>query len=139
MLGYIEDKLALIKAQSRSITEKMARQRAPNSRHVMLLYTIGLYLLAVALLTPYSGYLDGKSFFEVAKASPWNQFWDWPAAWCSLKVIFLSAGLFLLTGSLGLFLSSVQRKSAAQAMQFLSLVPLLVFCLGLFYFVKALL
>ena len=117
----------------------MARQSATNPRHVILFYSVGLYLVAVALLTPYSGYLDGKSFFEVAQASPWSEFWDWPAAWCSLKMIFLSFGVFMLTASVGLYLSSLERKSAGQALQLLSLAPLLASCLGLFYLVKALL
>ncbi len=114
-------------------------QKGGRSRKGLLLYAIGLYLLLVVFLSPHAGYGEGKSFFKVAEASPWDWWWDWAAVWCSLKIILLSLGVFSLIAAFETLLKVLNRESLAKAILFLRAVPGLGFGLGLYYLVKALL
>jgi hypothetical protein len=108
------------------------------ARRVLLLYATGIYLQAVVFLSPHSGYLEGRSFVQVALASSWDQWWDWPAAWCSVKIILFGLGLGLLIAALGLMLKLVKRDAVGNALLCLSSLCALGFWLGSYYLVKAL-
>jgi hypothetical protein len=60
-------------------------------------------LLAIVFLTPQAGSAQGRTFFEVASQSRWQNLYDWPAAWCSLKIILLFCGVFSLVFALCAF------------------------------------
>lgn len=114
----------------------------PNSilgRQVLLLYAIGFYLLAVAFLAPHAGDVDGSSFFMIAMGSPWDRWWDWAAAWCSVKIILLSLGLASLMAALGMMLKISRLESLGNAILWCSFGPAMGFWLGAYYLVKALL
>jgi hypothetical protein len=113
-------------------------QNGRRSRRILLWYAAGFYLLVIVFLSPHAGYWEGKSFFKVAQASPWDRWWDWAAAWCSVKLILLSLGVFSLMAALGTWLKGLNRKLWAKAMLGLSAVPSLGFGLGAYYLVKAL-
>jgi hypothetical protein len=105
----------------------------------LLLYTGGVGLLALVVLTPHSGYGDWRSFLAVAQASPWSRWWDWAAAWCSLKLILASLGVFALLAAFSSLLDGYRRKWLANAVLLLGTAPGAVFWLGAYYLVKALL
>lgn len=56
----------------------------------------GGYLLTLVLITPHEGSSQGESFLEGAKHSAWNTLGNWAAAWCSLKIILFSIGVWCL-------------------------------------------
>jgi hypothetical protein len=115
----------------------MNRQRE-SYRQVGLLSLVGLGLLGCAFFAPDAGRHAGL-FFSVAMQTTWQNPLDWPAAWCSVKIILWSFGLFLLIESTGTLLTVRKHKSLAGPVFFLQVVPCLGLGLGGFYLVKALL
>jgi hypothetical protein len=93
-------------------------QKGWLSRKGLLLYAIGLCLLIVVFLSPHAVYGEGRSFFKVAGASPWNRWWDWAAVWCSVKIILLSLGVFSLLAAFETLLKILHRESLAKAILF---------------------
>ena len=49
--------------------------------------------MLIGLVAPYPGRQEGRSLFEVARDSSWRNLGDWPAAWCSIKLILLALGI----------------------------------------------
>jgi hypothetical protein len=103
----------------------------------LLSYVAGFYLVAIAFLLPHPGRVEGRSFFEIARSSPWDRWGDWPAAWCSVKIILLSLGVFLLLHACGTLLTAVTRKTFGNLAMFLSAASTLGIWAGLYYLVKA--
>jgi hypothetical protein len=112
---------------------------ASQNRRVLLLYATGFYLLAVAFLAPHAGYVQGQTFFQVARDSPWDRWWDWAAAWCSVKIILLSLGLSAVMAALGMMLKILRRESLGNVALLFSAGSAMGFWLGTYYLVKALL
>ena len=109
------------------------------SRRGLLLYAIGLWLLVIVFLSPHAGSGEGRLFFKVAEASPWDEWWDWAAAWCSVKIILLSLGVWSLIAAFETLLKVSNRESLAKAILYLSALPSIGLGLGIYYLVKALL
>jgi hypothetical protein len=116
-----------------------AKHKRWLSNRVLFLYVIGFCLLAIVWLSPHAGCWEGKSFFNVAQASPWDRWWDWPAAWCSLKIILLSVGTFSFLVACRLLLKMWNQETLGKVLLGLIAVPSLGFWLGVYYLVKALL
>ena len=108
-------------------------------RQVGLLCLIGFSLLAVVWFSPDAGQNQHTSFIKVASASSWLEPGDFAAAWCSLKIILFSVGLFLFIESAGTLLAVMRRKHLALTVFFLQVVPFLGFVSGTYCLVKALL
>jgi hypothetical protein len=70
---------------------------------------VGVGLVGVTFFVPDAGGHPG-SFFRVAMQTTWQNLLDWPVAWCSLKIILLSVGLFLIIESTGTVLAVKQFK-----------------------------
>ena len=113
--------------------------RLQTHQTALFLYAIGFCLLAVVLLAPDAGHVSGRSFFKMAAESPWDRWWDWAAAWCSVKIILLSLGAGSLLSALAILLKLLHQESLARAVLMLTAVFLSVFCLGAFLLVKAVL
>lgn len=64
---------------------------------------------------------------------------DYPAAWCSFKIILLCLGLFLVIESVGTILSVLKLKAIALPAYCLHLVPGPGVLLGSYCLLKALL
>ncbi len=107
-------------------------------RHIRFLSLTGLGLLAFALLAPNIGERQG-SFFSVAMQCTWRDLWELPAAWCSVKIILLSTGLFLLIESTGTVLAIKKIKSLVLPVSLMQAVPCLGFFFGGYYLIKSLL
>ena len=103
------------------------------------LYSAGLLLMALVLLSPDASYSEGRTFFEVARASPWERWWDWLAAWCSVKIILLSLGATFVIGAVGLWLLDARRRTLGTVVLCLGTLPAAGLWLGAYYLVKALL
>ena len=106
---------------------------------MLFMYATGVYLLTIVVLSPHAHSWEGGSFFKVAHESPWDRWWDWAAAWCSVKIILLSLGVLLLVRALGTWLKILDRELVGNAILRLSAAPCLGLALGSYYLVKALL
>jgi hypothetical protein len=107
-------------------------------RQISLLSLAGLGFFGIAFFTPDPGQHPG-AFFSIATQTTWKHVLEWPAAWCSLKIILSSIGLFLVIESAGTILSLRKRKSLALSVFFLQTLPCLGFLFGSFYLMKSLL
>jgi len=115
----------------------MLQNKQETQRKILLYYFAGFCFLTIVFLSPHAGYLDGESFFSIARSSPWERWGDWPAAWCSLKVIFMSLGVFLVLRALAGLLRLCARKTPGKVVLTLTGAPIAGFWLGLYYLIKA--
>ena len=99
----------------------------------------GLALLVLAFFAPDSSHHHDGSFFKLAINTNWRHVLDLPAAWCSLKIIFLSVGLFLICEAVGTKFARRQQREFAVAVYCLEILPAACFALGVFLLVKSLL
>ena len=118
---------------------KNAWYKLLDDRTALLLYAIGFWFLVLVFLAPDAGYVTGRSFFNVAEASPWDRWWDWAAAWCSVKIILLSVGAGSVLAAVAVLLRLLHRESLAMAVLLLMVAPLAGICAGVFFLVKAVL
>jgi hypothetical protein len=107
-------------------------------RRTSLLSLVGLGLFGFALLAPSIGEHQG-SYFSTAMHCTWRGLWEFPAAWSSLRIILLSAGLFLLIESTGTILAAKKFKSLVLPVFLMQAVPCLGLLFGGYYLVKSLL
>jgi hypothetical protein len=123
--------------QQKVKTRQMPSNEQETQRKILLLYFTGFFFLTIVFLSPHAGYLDGESFISIARSSPWERWGDWPAAWCSLKVIFLSMGVFLVLRALGGLLRLSAGKTPGNVVLTLTGAPIAGFWIGLYYLIKA--
>lgn len=100
---------------------------------------IGVLLLALTYFAPHPGYQEGVSFFEVARNTAWQNWYDWPAAWCSVKVILLSLGWLFLTFWLTTMVGLSVPKMLERVLVLLMALPCLGILGGMYLLVKAVL
>ena len=98
----------------------------------------GIGLLGIVYFIPDSGGRFGE-FFQIAKATTWGRPLEWPAAWCSLKIIISSVALFLIIEAMATILLQMKRRRMAMTVFFTQVVSLFIFFSGAYYFIKALL
>ena len=108
-------------------------------RFAALLCLVGVVLLLVVFLTPDATNRHFRSLLSVARASPWQHWGDWSAAWCSFKIILLSLAGFLILFPHAFVLRLQQRKTLATLI--MAVTPLLfpVYLAGVYYLIKSLL
>ena len=99
----------------------------------------GLILLGIVFLVPNGNGNPAGAFLETARATTWRNLLDWPAAWCSVKLILFSGSLFLLIDSFGTLLLVLRRRRLAGKIFILITLPFMGFFVGGYYLVKALL
>lgn len=100
-------------------------------------FGMGLFLLGVVFLTPYNGFTTGRSFFTIAQNSQWFRPGDWIAAWCSLKIMLLSASGICLVLCVEETLLFMRRIAIANLLILTLLFPLTGLVMGFYYLVKA--
>jgi len=103
------------------------------------LFLAGLCLLGLAFFAPDAAHRHNGSFFKIAAASSWRRPFNLSAAWCSLKIILSSIGLFMVIESLGSILARLKLLDLAKAVFSLQLLSVLFFLMGGYYLMKALL
>ena len=102
-------------------------------------FTISFCLLAFVSLTPNGGHESGATFFQVARDSTWARPLDWPAAWCSIKIIALCVSCFLALDATGTLLILQQRRVLARLCFYSNFLPCVLFLAGSYYLIQALL
>jgi hypothetical protein len=75
----------------------------------------------------------------VARDSLWSQFTDWPAAWCSVKILLLGTGALLLLDAMGNLAIRLKKEFLGLGLLCLGVVPVLLLIFGSYELVKALL
>jgi hypothetical protein len=108
-------------------------------KEVLLVSLAGLILLGIVFLVPDGSGNPASLFFKTASHTRWGNWLDWPAVWCSVKLILFSASLFLLIDSFGTLLLVLNRRRLAGKVFILIGLPFLGFFVGGYYLVKALL
>lgn len=106
---------------------------------VTKLLLLGALLLGAVFLIPDSGQLQHRSFISVAQDSPWSHLFDWPAAWCSAKIIGLSVSAILILEAILKAMMHSAHQTACMVLLVLAIVPMLLGFFGLYEFVKAVL
>lgn len=117
----------------------MANPVSNEIKQIRWFCLLGVCLIGIAIFSPSAAHQPGWSFFQIAQTSPWGQPLDWPAAWCSLKIILFSFGSFLLVEAVGSLLALAKLTSLALSVFFLHLVSGLGMLVGTYYLLKALL
>ncbi|MGA2749677.1 MAG: hypothetical protein ABSG59_12955 [Verrucomicrobiota bacterium] len=115
----------------------MNREEELMLRGTARLMWIGLCGIALVLLLPNPGHLEGQTFYQIARNSAWDNWFDWPAVWCSIKVTLLCVSLLLSMASLGLHLMQLGRTTVAWVVMVLSVAATVGVWLGLYFLVKA--
>ena len=108
-----------------------------NSR-VAIYMLVGFSLVGIVFITPDAGHHVGD-FLNIARSSPWNRFFDLAAAWCSLKIILLGAGLFLLIESIWTILARLKHCEMVVLFFGMQILLVLGMLAGGYYFLPALL
>ena len=106
-------------------------------REVSGLILAGIGLSGIAFFAPDAGHHFG-AFVKVATSSVWQQPLEGAAAWCSLKMILLAGGLFLLIESLAKILAHLGLKVVAMVVFSTEIISILIFLTGGYYLLKAL-
>jgi len=99
----------------------------------------GLAVLGLAWFSPLTVDPQGHFFIARAAESSWTHLGDWAATWCSLKVILLGVGGFLLLMAAIELLVACERDALALMCGTLIVLPVFTFFLGCYYLIKALL
>ena len=89
-----------------------------NSREwwiTLWLLLIGICVVIFIFLTPDAGRQTHTSFFKVAYEAHWSWHSNWAAVWCSVKIILLGFGLFLLVDALGNLAIRMGKETAGLA------------------------
>ena len=121
-------------------TEPALRMKeGKNLRHGGVFLLTGISLIGFAFCGPDAAGRRLGAFFQMAASAPWNQWFNWPAAWCSCTIILLSLGLFLVIEWLGTWLVVTGRRRLAWTAYALHLLPALGFLTGGYCLIKALL
>lgn len=108
------------------------------TRQTSALLLTGLGVLGLVFFTPDAAQHHSGSLFRMAASSSWHRLLELSAAWCSLKIILASIGLFLVIESLGSVLVWWKLQDLAKAVFSLELLSVLIFLVGNYYLVKAL-
>jgi len=99
----------------------------------------GFILLGIVFLTPNGSSNSSRPFFEILLGTSWGHVLDWPAVWCSVKLLLFSASLFLLIDSFGTLLLVLNRRHLAGKVFVLIVLPFFGLFIGTYYLVKSLL
>ncbi len=114
-------------------------QEEKEFRQVAIFCALGVFVIVAVLFAPHGQNETGFAFFKSCQACTWQQLYDWPAAWSSLKIILLCTGLFLIIDAFGTLLALIRLKSLALSVFFLHVLPCLGMVYGAYYLLKALL
>lgn len=110
-----------------------------NLTNVAKFLLLGVLLLGVVFLIPDAGRLEHTSFFSVAQHSLWGRLFEWPAAWCSAKIIVLSISALLIVEACLTVAMRVGYPMACMALLFLAILALGLGTFGFYELAKALL
>jgi len=115
------------------------KQAQDQLREVSLVGLAGFILLGIVFFSPNGNGESAATFYRTAFNTTWRNLLDWPAAWCSFKLILLSLGLILLIDSFGTLLLVLNRRRLAGKVFIFIVLPFTGLFVGSYYLVKSLL
>jgi len=117
----------------------MPQPQKPEFKYALrfLLMGLGIILLLLICSPAVSWTGEAKSVLAVAEASSWQKLCDWPATWCSLKIMLLSVSGLLMTISIQEFLAAFHRSNLAKCLLLLFVFPILGMLAGFYFFLKS--
>jgi len=107
-------------------------------RHISILSLVGISLISLTCFIPNAGQDGTGCFFRIATAHVWGGQFDLACAWCSVKIILFSLGLFLVIESLGSILAVANQHVFAWLVYLLHVAPCFGVLLGGYCLAKAL-
>ncbi len=114
-------------------------RRTEFLKFTSILLLAGISLISIVLLVPNAAGDPAQGcFIKIAVAHSWGRLFDPTAAWCSLKLILFSLGLFLVIETLGTILWALQHRNSAWVIYSLHVVPCFGVLLGGYCLLKAL-
>ncbi len=116
----------------------MTKQYIPMQNFVCKCFLIGVGLAGLALVVPDAGHGPG-SFLNIAWQSSWQSLFEVQAAWCSLKIILLALGMFLVFNAIGFIFMNCQRITLSLIVLSIQAVFACGIAAGFFFFLRALL
>jgi hypothetical protein len=112
-------------------------QEKRDLKYPAYFFGMALFLTGFVFLTPYNGFGPGRSILAAAQSSQWFQPGDWIAAWCSLKIMLLSAAVVFLLLCVEETLLFMRRIAAANLLILTLVFPMAGLAMGFYYLVKA--
>jgi uncharacterized membrane protein SpoIIM required for sporulation len=117
----------------------MKRELEIGSR-ATLLFASGLCLVGFVLFAPDAGHHRGLGFIHFVRQTSWHHRpFDWPAVWCSMKIILLSLGMALIIEAFGTILMKRGYELIGFLAYLLHVFPVLGLLAGGYYLVESLL
>lgn len=101
------------------------------------LVAIGILLGVVIFTVPDIGYTEHKSIFTIAWQSPWGHFFDWPSAWCSVKIILMALAALAFVNAVLKLLIDTQFKTSTVFKFVPAIFPMLLGSFGFYGLIKA--
>jgi hypothetical protein len=121
--------------QKKALMQKQARDLWESAK----LVAIGILLLTVIFTVPDISDTEHKSIFAIAVQSGWGQFFDWPSAWCSAKIILIALAALAFVNAVFKLLIDVEFESSTKARFIPLILPLLLAFFGVCGLIKAIL
>jgi hypothetical protein len=101
------------------------------------LFLVGVMLMIAVFLIPDAGQAEHRSFFSVAQDSFWGRLFEWPAAWCAVKIIAFSISALLILEAILSLAMHTEHRAACTVLVVLAAAPVLLGVFGFYQFVKA--
>lgn len=110
-----------------------------TSKQITRFFVVGACLIGIALFVPDAGHQFGVMFVHLARNAMWQCWFEWNAAWCSLKIIFFSLGMFFILDSVGTLLITRKHQMMGATVFLMHLGPFGGMLAGVYLLTKSLL
>ena len=138
LIRHILKLCLLISGRFRGIVSPFFPMMNPDQEinyKIALALAVSFCLFTLVFATPNDAPGPSWAFVQVARATSWHRLLDWPAAWCSLKILLCSVAMFLTFDALGTILIRLKRKTLAEVFFVSAVLPLVGFLVGDYYLV----
>ena len=115
----------------------MQKNYEKYSTNTGFMFIIGIVLMGVILFVPDASQLEHQSFFGFAHRGIWGLYFEWPRAWCSVKIILLSLAILLIVDATANLLIRFHYDLLGLVLLTSTIFPGLLALLGLYELAKA--
>lgn len=97
---------------------------------------LGSCVVAFVYFSPDAGHQAHKSFFTIAYEAHWSWHSNWAAVWCSVKIILLGIGGFLIVDAFGNLAIRMKKETLGLGVFCLGMAPVWLCVFGSYELVK---